>query len=172
LCVGGLLMYDQALFDRIVTCCKEVVGPLDTPCLLWQRGLNHKGYGLCSVKGTTRRVHRVMYEAVHGPFNRELMCLHSCDNPACCNILHLRLGTASDNMQDASKRGRLPPKDGEHGHGAKLTTSQVKEINALYKSGQYKQKQLAEKYGVRPQSISNIVCLKTWVAALTQPEAH
>jgi hypothetical protein len=33
--------------------------------------------------------------------------LHSCDNPSCVNIDHLRYGNQADNMADAIARGRV-----------------------------------------------------------------
>ena len=35
------------------------------------------------------------------------MVVHHCGNPLCCNPKHLFLGTQYDNLQDASKKGRL-----------------------------------------------------------------
>jgi len=34
------------------------------------------------------------------------LVLHSCDNPACCNWRHLRVGTHRENQMDAVARGR------------------------------------------------------------------
>jgi hypothetical protein len=37
-----------------------------------------------------------------------MMVLHSCDEPACCNPRHLRIGTHRDNLEDARARGTWP----------------------------------------------------------------
>jgi len=36
-----------------------------------------------------------------------MMACHTCDNPICCNPGHLWWGTAAENMQDASAKGRM-----------------------------------------------------------------
>lgn len=38
---------------------------------------------------------------------KPLQVLHSCDNPICCNPRHLHVGTQSDNLREASERGRM-----------------------------------------------------------------
>jgi hypothetical protein len=35
-----------------------------------------------------------------------MVVMHLCDNPVCCNPLHLRAGTSSENMQDMWLKGR------------------------------------------------------------------
>ena len=53
-----------------------------------------------------------------------------CDNPPCCNIDHLFLGTHADNMRDAAAKGRLstPARIGQNHGRAVLTTADVLEI--------------------------------------------
>ncbi|WP_428832632.1 HNH endonuclease signature motif containing protein, partial [Pseudomonas aeruginosa] len=52
-------------------------------------------------------MHRLAYADAHGPIPDGMLIRHKCDNPACFNVNHLELGTQRDNMQDASKRGRI-----------------------------------------------------------------
>jgi|GEM_PF-1391953 len=78
-------------------------------CLVFT-GKLRRGYGLTSeqVNGRTRDLlaHRVVYEHHHGPIPDGLSILHSCDNPPCVEITHLRAGTDSDNHADMVERGR------------------------------------------------------------------
>ena len=48
--------------------------------------------------------HRVAFFFEHGFWPR--YCLHSCDNPPCVNVRHLRDGTQVDNMADRVSRNR------------------------------------------------------------------
>jgi hypothetical protein len=65
------------------------------------------GYGrLRGLDGHKILAHRLSYEENYGPIPEDMMVLHSCDNPACVNPEHLRLGTQTDNMQDMTGRKR------------------------------------------------------------------
>jgi hypothetical protein len=74
-------------------------------CWEWQGNRDACGYGFFRLGTKMRRAHRVAYLLTHGQWPRPC-CLHSCDNPPCCNPAHLREGTPSDNQQDAVRRGR------------------------------------------------------------------
>jgi len=83
-----------------------------TGCWLW-RGAKSRGYGIMSASRTTLspwKAHRIAYELFIGPIGAGLVVRHQCDRPDCVNPTHLILGTQSENMQDASERGRLNPK--------------------------------------------------------------
>lgn len=67
---------------------------------------NRKGYRRKRVNGVKRPVHRIEYEKHHGPIPDGMIIMHLCDNPACYNIEHLRLGTHQDNCRDKFAKGR------------------------------------------------------------------
>jgi hypothetical protein len=80
------------------------------PCWVWDRpsaGKN-RDYGSFSISGRIKSpAHRFSW-LLHGndiPAGVDVM--HRCDNPACVRRSHLRLGTRTHNMQDASRKGRL-----------------------------------------------------------------
>lgn len=80
-------------------------------CWQWTGAVDTHGYGVISGEPTdgrrrNLRAHRVAYESTHGPIPSGLIVIHGCDNPACCNPNHLRLGTIRDNSQDMVAKGR------------------------------------------------------------------
>lgn len=71
---------------------------------------NNHGYGrFCTYVGQ-RRVrhfaHRYILDLL-GLLNPELIVMHACDNPPCCNPAHLSQGTQLDNMRDCLAKGRM-----------------------------------------------------------------
>lgn len=110
----------------------------DSGCLEWQGAKTQSGYGVMRYNGVPRGVHRIMLAAKLNDASLLERCstigvhnqyaLHSCDNPACCNPEHLRLGSAIDNGEDAKDRGR-------HGFRPnavrKLEPDDVREIRSL-----------------------------------------
>ena len=80
-------------------------------CWIWRGTRDAYGYGELSSKTVDERktmlkAHRLAFLFTHGNCPENLHVLHSCDNPACVNPAHLRLGTARDNMHDMIERGR------------------------------------------------------------------
>ena len=83
----------------------EVIRPhMDTPCWEYQGFLTEKGYGRLVFEKQRYYAHRLSYILSKGPMG-DLLVLHNCDNPRCCNPDHLRLGTHQDNMDDVVTRG-------------------------------------------------------------------
>jgi hypothetical protein len=81
-------------------------------CWLWCGAKHEDGYGFIGVfgRGWTKQSHRVAWWLSKGAIPDGLSVLHNCpggDNPACVNPDHLWLGTHTDNMRDASRKGRL-----------------------------------------------------------------
>lgn len=79
-------------------------------CWIWLGEKNKNGYGIVNQKRKQILAHRYMWFLLSGRWSKDYIC-HSCDNPPCVKPAHLFEGTAKENMQDVSKKGRL-----NHGH--------------------------------------------------------
>jgi hypothetical protein len=77
----------------------------ETGCRIWCGDTDRKGYGRIHVYLHHIRVHRLAYALEKGPIPKGKFVLHHCDNPPCCNVEHLYIGSNRDNMRDRSKRG-------------------------------------------------------------------
>jgi hypothetical protein len=75
-------------------------------CWLWTGSRHRFGYGMMQIGRRPWTAHRISYAIAHGPIPDGAMVLHSCDNPQCVRLDHLRIGTARDNAADAVARGR------------------------------------------------------------------
>jgi hypothetical protein len=77
-------------------------------CWPWLGNSFSSGYGRFKLKGKEYLVHRLIYEYY---YNSALcskdVVMHLCDNPTCCNPLHLAKGTAKDNVKDKMLKGRF-----------------------------------------------------------------
>ena len=79
-------------------------------CWLWRGGVTNKKrpYGVFSVRNRTTVAHRVAWWIAHGrPVPSALQACHRCDVTLCVRPEHLFLGTQSDNLLDASDKGRI-----------------------------------------------------------------
>lgn len=136
---------------------------LRSKCWLWNKTVVG-GYGVLFVDGIPWKAHRYSYLLHRGEFPRELQVLHRCDNTTCTNPKHIFLGTQLDNIRDMQSKNRQRGAVGERNKKAKLSEEQVVEVRRKYKKGCPVNgcKPLADKLGVHPNSISNIVCGTTW----------
>ena len=126
-------------------------------CWEWTGSKADFGYGLMKVAGKRYRVHRLVYELHHGPIeDKTAVVRHICDNPPCCNIEHLLLGSKSDNSKDMVTRGRSDRMRGQKNGKSKLSDKQVDEIRKRYIAGE-SQGKLAKEYSVTQSHVSRIV---------------
>lgn len=128
-------------------------------CWLWMASKAEFGYGLFA----GHRAHRISWEFTNGPIPNRLQVLHACDTPACVRPEHLFLGTQSDNIQDALRKGRLPC--GESSYNARLTAEQVKKIRTMSGSRQT----IADHFGVHYGTINAIQRGVSWKWVKKEP---
>lgn len=135
-------------------------------CIEWD-GYRHKtGYGqTAKIDGMQRYTHRQAWEVVHGPIANGLHVLHSCDNPPCFNVGHLRLGTHKDNMRDMRERKRCTPQTNRFDGSwkSKLSLDDVNEIRVAQLLG-VAQTTLAKLFNVTTANIGRILAGQTWVS--------
>ena len=137
-------------------------------CWEWTAYRDKDGYGQLGFIGKSPwKAHRISWFLHSGEIPAGMLICHHCDNPGCVNPNHLFLGTQTDNLQDASKKGRVKNNYkilvGEDNGSAKLTKEQVLSIRNEYENMNKKnKKKLARKYKVDPKTISNIVNRKNW----------
>src|SRR3990167_4058917 len=77
------------------------------PCWIWTASRNDGGYGSFKVDGKHGRAvlaHRYAYESRVAPLVDGQCALHRCDNPPCCNPLHLFGGSRDDNNKDRASK--------------------------------------------------------------------
>lgn len=132
-------------------------------CWEWKSGLADGRYGSFKLDGKTRGSHRVSFFLTHGRWPQP-SCLHTCNNPKCCNPEHLYEGNQKDNMEYRDSQGRTA--SGEQNGSAKLTQGQADWIGARARRGRWgpgvPQSEIARMFGVSRQHVSEIVNGKNW----------
>lgn len=124
-------------------------------CIEFTGFIASNGYGRIDTKATGEiGAHRVIAEKHLGKSN--LTVLHSCDNPKCVNIKHLRYGTHKENGEDKAKR--LRAKRGEDNPKSYLNEKQVLSIYHDNRVARV----IAEEYQCTRKTVSNIKTHRTW----------
>lgn len=129
-------------------------------CWLWRAGKSDGGYGLFKFEGHTSNAHRIAFVLTRGRLREGEKSLHHCDNPPCCNPIHLFRGTQTDNMRDCKAKGRMPCRAGESNGNAKLTMKLVRRIRREYRwrCG----RDIGRRYGVTGEMITKIIRREAW----------
>lgn len=110
----------------------------------------------------TRKVHRLVLEAFVGPPPSPKHQAAHRDGDMLNNVVtNLRWATAKENIADKIRHGRVSRTSGEIDGMHKLTADQVREIRVRCAGGA-NQHRLAEEYGVKQPTISNIITRTTW----------
>lgn len=125
----------------------------------------HFRTGLCrNGKCYTRLVHQLVLETFVGLCPDGMEARHLDGNPQNNRLNNLRWGTHKQNMLDAVKHGTAfcLRNKGEKHSCSKLTEENVKTIIRDYRTGLFTYAEIANKYGVRRQTIGKIVTGKRW----------
>lgn len=150
--------------DRIAEGQDRSGGP--DACWPWLGSKTEAGYGRLSIGGREIYVHRLVYEATHGPLAPDIQVRHQCNNPPCGNPKHLLEGTNLDNVADRLRSGRQPMGSGHV--CAVLDEEGVREARRLAASG-VSNAELARRFGVAHQTIWNAVHGKSWKHVAAEP---
>jgi predicted XRE-type DNA-binding protein len=107
-------------------------------CREWRGSRDHGGHGRVSCGGRYIAVHRLCYR-----------------------LDHLYASTHADNMRDRGLAGNASV-FGERNGKAKLTEEDVLEIRRLYDEEGFKQRHVAERFGITQVQVSAIVRRVAW----------
>jgi hypothetical protein len=119
-------------------------------CWPWIGDKTASGYGRFEAGGYRHTASRWLLEQIMGRNLKNWeFALHTCDNPPCCNPMHLYAGERWQNLRDAASRGRHPFI--KH----TLTNEEVKAIRERYAAGEGPFK-LSREYGVSTTHIGNL----------------
>lgn len=126
------------------------------------------GYTRIFINGKHQRLFRYIYEQKYGKIPKGMVIRHKCDNPNCCNIEHLEIGTPKDNVRDLIERQSEKYKivrqkisikhRGTNHPKHKFTENQIKDI---YFS-KFNNVELGRIYNVNRVTISDIKNKKSW----------
>jgi hypothetical protein len=115
----------------------EKTAPASNGCVEWIGASSKIGYGKIKLNGLATDSHVASWRIANGgqPVPIGFVVMHSCDNRKCVNPLHLSIGTQSQNMKDASLRGRLRDQKRNPNVAPKMGSNLVKDVMELHEAG-------------------------------------
>ncbi len=76
----------------------------ETGCQIWLGAvIKDTGYGVIKIDGKVKKVHRAMFECVHGKIRKNNVIRHRCGVQLCINPSHLMQGTQRQNIRDKKR---------------------------------------------------------------------
>lgn len=130
-------------------------------CWEWLGATSTNGYGSIGCDGKVLLAHRVSYTINCGTIEPGNHVMHTCDNKACVNPMHLVQGSRQDNMTDMVRKGRSKGATGETSPNAKLTEGRVLSVRTAVASGRTITS-VANEHNVSVSCIWDVVHRKTW----------
>lgn len=128
-------------------------------CWEWTGCRSDRGYGKTFFNGKDMRAHRLAFKLTHNTLPTAVC--HKCDNPPCCNPLHLFPGDYLSNNRDRSIKKRSAYSKGEFHSQSKLRDGEVLEMHQMYKSGTTG-KEIANKFKINESYAYQILCGVRW----------
>lgn len=128
-------------------------------CWEFQGSITEWGYGQIKSNGKMIKAHRFAWEFVFGKIPKGMQINHKCNNRRCCNVSHLYLGTAQQNVDDMTLAGRQAR--GEKHGKSRFTNSDIINIRKLNNDG-YSKIEISEIYKTSASNIGSICRRKTW----------
>lgn len=123
------------------------LGKTADECWEWQAAFNSAGYPRKTHNGADLQANRWMWLTLFGPIPEGLVVSTTCGNRACVHPAHLVLRTQAEACRE--------------GVAATLTARDIGELRRLVDNG-VSPAELAERYGVSPQTISDVKRRKSW----------
>jgi hypothetical protein len=132
-------------------------------CWPWMATVNGSGHGRFFFEGRLHGAHRISFFIANGRLTDGLYVCHKCDNPPCCNPIHLCEGTAEFNVRDSVLKGRWHRfhqniNVGEANGCAKLTSKMALEI--FHADGTHAD--IGKRYSVSAATVCDIKNRKKW----------
>lgn len=157
--VAPRLCADEAAHARdLQRLLDAIVAPKPAGCWLVKTSVRDKdGYGVMSLRGRKRRMHRAMFDAFN-PGAVAPVVRHTCHNPNCINPLHLAAGTQKENAADRVAAARGGDLRGVNNGRSKLSEADVLAIKKSRLSGAA----LADHFGISKSMACRIKSGKAW----------
>lgn len=127
-----------------------------------------KGYltiALCKkdiIRAKTFSVHRLVLETFIGPCPIGMEACHNNGIKIDNRLENLRWDNKCENVRDSIKHGTHVDNRGEKNGNAKLTEQDIQIIRICYKTGIFKQYELAEIFHTNQSHVSQIINEKRW----------
>ena len=116
-------------------------------CWPWTGYKDPEGYGHLSYRSQRWLSTRLAWTLYHGEIPKGMEVCHRCDNPPCCNPVHLFLDTHAGNLNDSANKQRM--------HQV-LTWADVQAIRSGFQNGLNKS-QIGRQFGVSRTTVRNII---------------
>lgn len=111
---------------------RERIVVTESGCWEWTGHRTEKGYGQVYFGGTTRRVHRVVWELLVAPLTPGLELHHRCENESCCNPADLEECTT---LYNVNQKPGVNKSHCVHGHALTEANTRVQVRNGHISRG-------------------------------------